>query len=830
MFLKNLLTAIFYIGFPAFIYSQTTIVSGKVTESSTGTAIPFANVIFSGTQDGAITDFEGNFTARTTQKVDSIEVRYIGFLKRSKALQLGKTQVINFQLDEDVQTLGEVVVYAGENPAWSIMRNIVERKKSNDKRSLDAYEYESYTKVEFDVDNISDWFKERKIMRKITNVLDSIEQIAGDDGKPILPVFISEAISQYYYKNDPTFLKENILKTKVSGVGISDGTTTSQIIGSTFQDYNFYQNWLNIVTKEFVSPIADGWKLYYNVYLEDSLYIEDDYCYRIDFQPKRSQDLAFTGSMWITKKDYALRRIDATVPKTANLNYIEKIKIQQDLVQTSAGPWLPQKTRVIVDISQVTKQTAGLLAKFYVSTKDHVVNQPRPNDFYQDRVTMEEDINQFDDSFWDENRHDPLSETEQNVFQMIDTLKKIPIVKTYIDLAKFVVNGYYRVGPVDLGPYNTFLGKNNIEGWRIGLGARTTIAVSNKWTLGGHIGYGFDDERFKYKFYVDRILDRQPWTTLKYEQQKEVEQVWLLNQNIDPSSIFYSLSRFGTLTQPFLINKYRLSFFRQLRAGFGATVSFKNESFDPLFDFAYYKRPSDTEVESNYSVSEGSLNLRYAKDEVFVIDDNQRVSLGPSKWPAFNLDYTYGMRGILGSDFEYHKVKLSVEKKQKMGILGVSNINLSGGYILGDLPYPLLYNTIGNETSFYVNFAYNLMNYFEFSTDKYVELRYRHSFEGFILNTIPVLKKLKLRLIGSANILYGTISQRNVEMTQNRIDANGQEVLSFNKLDRHPYVELGYGVENILKIFSIEAFHRLTYLERNDVSKFGLKFNVQIIL
>lgn len=828
-FLKNLLTAIFF-SLPIVVFSQATIVTGKVTEASNGTPIPFANVIFSGTQDGAITDFEGNFTAKTNQRVDSVEVHYIGFIKRVKALDPGKTQVINFQLDEDVQTLGEVVVFAGENPAWPIMRNVIEHKKQNDKRSLDAFEYESYTKVEFDVDNISDWIKQRKIMRKITNVLDSIEQIAGDDGKPILPIFISEAISKYYYKNDPVYRKEHILKTKVSGVGITDGTTTSQIIGSTFQEYNFYQNWLNIVTKEFVSPLTEGWKLYYDVYLEDSLYIGDDYCYRIDFQPKREQDLAFTGSMWITKEDYALRRIDATVPKAANLNYIEKIKIQQDLIKTSAGPWLPLKTRVIVDISQVTKQTAGLLAKFYVSTKDHLVNEPKQNEFYQNRVTMEEEVTQFDDNYWNDNRHDPLTETEQNVFHMIDTLKKIPVVKTYIDLAKFVVNGYYRIGPLDIGPYSTFLGKNNIEGWRVGFGARTTMAVSNKYTFGGYIGYGFDDDRFKYKFYVDRILDRQPWTTIRYEQQKEVEQVWLLNENIEPTSLFYSLSRFGTLTQPFVIQKYRLSFFRQLRAGLGTTVSLKNEKFNPLFNFNYYKTFDEPETASEFSASEVSVAVRYARDEVFVVDDNRRVSLGPSRWPAFDLDYTYGLKGVIGSDFSYHRFKLSVEKKQKMGILGVSDIKLSGGYVLGDLPYPMLYNTIGNETNFYVNFAYNLMNYFEFSTDKYVELKYRHSFEGFILNAIPLVKKLKLRLIGSANILYGAISDRNVNMAQYETDENENTVLPFRKLDHRPYVELGYGVENIFKIFSVEAFHRLTYLENDDVSRFGLKFSVQIIL
>ncbi len=831
MFVKTAarLTLLFISLTPVLLSAQT-VVTGKVTESATGTPIPFANVIFTGTQDGAITDFEGNFTAKTNAPVDSIEVRYIGFIKRIKPVMRGSSQTINFQLDEDVQTLGEVVVYAGENPAWPIMRKVIEHKKANDKRSLSAYDYESYTKVEFDVDNISDFIQKWKLVKKVQGVLDSIQTIAGEDGKPVLPIFLSEAISRYYYRTDPTLKKENIIKTKVSGVGITDGTLTSQVIGSTFQEYNFYQNWLNIITKEFVSPIADGWKLYYEVYLEDSLYIGDDYCYRIDFYPKREQDLAFTGTMWITQKEHALRRIDATVPREVNLNYIEKIKIQQDLTPTSAGPWLPEKTRVVVDVSQITKQTAGMLAKFYVSTKDHHVNNPMPNDFYLNPVTMEESVRDFDEEYWDEMRHDSLSSTEQNVFMMIDTLKKIPAVKTYMDMAKFLVTGYYKIGAIDLGPYPTFFGKNNIEGVRIGFGARTNIDFSRKWTFGGYLGYGFQDEKYKYKLFVDRIIDRQPWTNIKAEYQQELEQVWLLNDQIEPNSLFYSLSRFGTLTQPFLINKYRLSVFRQLSRGLGVTGAYKYESFAPQFDFDYYVDGSTTETASAYEVSEASITLRYAKDEVFVINDNERLSLGTVRWPAFNLDYTYGMSGVLGSDFEYHKLKLGVEKRQKMGILGVTDIRLTGGYIFGEVPYPLLYNTIGNQTNFYVDFAYNLMNYFEFSTDKYLDFRYRHQFEGFILNTIPLMKKLKWRLIGSANVLYGGLDQKNIDMVQYPQDENGDDILPFYQLDSRPYVELGYGVENILKIFSIEAFHRLTYLDHQDVSKFGLKFSIKVIL
>ncbi len=811
-----------------------TVVTGKVTEASTGTPIPFANVIFTGTREGGITDFDGKFRIQTSTAVDSVEVRYIGFNPRVKPLKRGGTQVVNFQLDENLTELEEVVVYAGENPAWPIMRNVVENKKNNDKRSLTAYEYESYTKIEMDVDNISDKFRNRKLVKKITAVLDSIEQIAGEDGKPVLPIFISEALSRYYYRSNPTFRKENILKTKLRGVGLTDGTTTSQIIGSTLQEYNFYQNWLNIVNKEFVSPIANGWKANYHYYLEDSLMIGDDFCYEIEFEPKQEQNLAFRGRMWITREDFALKRIDAQVPKAANLNFIEKIKIQQDLVKTDAGPWLPEKSRVVVDVSQLTDKTAGFLAKFYISARDIVVNQPKDLAFYQNPVSMEEDVQVYDEAFWDAHRHDTLSATEQNVYRMIDTLKKIPTIKLVTDGLRIAATGHVRMNDyLDLGPYSTLFGLNDVEGMRFGGAFRTRIGLSKHFTLGGYYGYGLDDKESKYRAYVDFILSRKRWTNLLLERQQEIDQVWLLNENVSQGSFFYTFSRFGTLTQPFFYVKNRINLHSQVSRGFQQGIEFKQQSFEPLFPFIY--RVSDANdpfpiSRSNFDISEVTWTTRWGKDEVFLVNDNERVSLGTQRWPAFTLRYTYGIKGLFGSDFEYHKILLSVEKSQKMAALGVSKYRLNFGAVLGELPYPLLYNTLGNETPFYVNFAYNLLNFFEFSSDRFAEFRYRHSFEGLILNHVPLMRKLKWRLVANANVLYGSMTRKNRNLTQTGVDGNGEPIRPFFTFDNKPYVELGYGVENIFKIGRVDFFHRLTYLDHPGVNKFGAKISFQLIL
>ena len=224
--------------------AQETTVQGKVTDARSGDPIPFANVYFKNTQIGMTTDFDGNFLIRTNSPTDSLVAAYVGFKTRIKLVNKGISQTINFQLEEDITALQDVVVKAGENPAFEILRRVQRNKDKNDKRKLSGFEYDTYTKIEIDVDNISDKFREKKIMKQITSVLDSIERIAGEDGRPILPMLITESVSKVYYRDNPALKKELILKTKITGVGVSDGTTVTQMVGSSFQEYNFYQNWL----------------------------------------------------------------------------------------------------------------------------------------------------------------------------------------------------------------------------------------------------------------------------------------------------------------------------------------------------------------------------------------------------------------------------------------------------------------------------------------------------------------------------------------------------------------------------------------------------------
>jgi hypothetical protein len=824
--LRSVLFAFLFL-FSSSLWAQY-LIQGRVTDAETGDPIAFANVILKGTTTGITTDFEGNYQIQSKTLSDSLVVSYLGYITQSKLLQDQPEQVINFQLRSTSFELEAFVFESGENPAFEIIRRASERRKDFDKRSLSAYETKNYTKIEIDIDNLSEEFRQRNSVRKVTAVLDSIQQLTNDEGEKILPVFFSETLSNFYYRNEPELRKEVIQKSKVTGVGITDGSTTSQITGSVFQEYNFYKNWMSILNKDFMSPIADGWKTYYDYDLLDSVLVGQDSCYKLQVYPRREQDLAFSGTIWIKKDDYSLKQVDLTIPKAANLNFVDRIKIQQELAPSTAGPLIPSKTRVLIKIAQVTDGTAGLLAKFYTTTDSVVVNQPKPTSFFNQAVELKPDFGTSDPDFWQNNRPDPLNSEELAVLQMVDTLKTIPIIRFYSEGLKFFATGYKPIGKVDIGPWPGFFNYNNVESVRLGFGARTNYKFSRKWELKGYLAYGFGDQEWKYAASATRILDRNHWTTVQAYSNREIDQVGLEIASLQSNSIFLAASRFGTLRSPYFSTNNGLNFQREFFKGFLVKAGMNLGQFDPLYDF-YYLDKDTREYRSEFQTTEARLGIRYGRDEIIIINDNERASLGSLKWPIFEVNYARGMQWA-GGDMEYTKLSFYVYQRINLGLLGVGRYELDAGKIFGEVPYPILKNHLGNETIFYTTAAFNTMNFTEFTSDQYFSIRYRHSFEGFLLNSVPLIKRLKWRFVGNANALWGSVQDYNVENVPT-VDPEGNPLDTFGRLDfGTPYLELGYGIENIIKFFRVDFFHRMTYLDNPGAKPFHVKVSAQFIL
>ena len=814
-----------------------TAITGKVTDASTGDPVPFANVIIKGSSIGASTDFDGVYEIVGEAESDTLIVSFIGYETKLKFYRKGISQRIDFQLNPESIRLADVVVFARkqENPAWRIMRGIMENKKTNDKRRLIAYEYESYNKIEIDVDNITDKLREKAFMQEITAVLDSIDAIAGEDGKPILPLFISESLSDYYFRSNPRLQKEFIKKTKITGVGIEDGSLISQVIGSSFQEYNFYQNRMSIMEKEFASPIGDGWRVIYDYELEDSLYIGNEFCYQVEFSPKNDQELAFVGTMWIAKDNFALKQIDATMQKTANLNFIEKIKIQQQLVPTTEGAWLPENSRILIDVAELTDGSAGFLAKFYSSNENIRVTEPKPTRFYDRTIELAEDAREMDEAFWNTARHEPLSQTEINVIAMIDTLNNVKFVRTWTEIMKTLARGHIEICKVDLGPYPVTISGNNVEGLRVRLGGRTNEHFSKKWQFNGYGAYGFLDEKFKYGMGGKYIADRKKWTTFSVNYRNDVDQFGVqVNPLTDVSeeSAFLALTQIGNLVRPFRYERVQFEFARQFSRSFSAAAILKNQSYQPLFPFRYRTDINDvnSSLGTNFTTSEVIIRLKYARDETFLINDNSRVSLGTLRWPIFLLSYTRGLKDSREGDFDYHKIDFAISQKLKMGFWGNLDYQISAGHIFNNLPYTLLTSHIGNEQFVYTDIAFNTMNLFEFVSQSYGSLKLQHSFEGFIINRIPLMKRLKWRLVGTGSVLYGGVSQSTLDV-QVLEDEEGNPLTQFDVLNKgKPFAEVGVGVENIFKFFRVDWIHRLTYLDKPNIRRSDIKVSFQITL
>ncbi|MFZ9236213.1 MAG: DUF5686 family protein [Algoriphagus sp.] len=801
---------------------------GKVTDAETGDPIAFASVFLKGKTSGTTTDFEGNYLLKVNSIGDSLSVSYLGYTTQTKVLAKTSEQTLNFQLWPVAFELGTFVFEAGENPAFEVIRQAVAKRETYDKRKLAAYQTKNYTKIEIDIDNLSEEFNQRKSVRSVTSVLDSIRQLTNEEGEKILPVFFSETVSSFYYRNNPELRKEVIEKTKVTGVGITDGSTTSQITGSVFQEYNFYRNWLQILNKDFVSPIADGWRTYYDYDLLEEVLVGQDSCYKLQVYPRREQDLAFTGTIWIKKSDYSLKQVDLTIPKVANLNFVERIKIQQELVATTAGALMPSKTRVLLKIGQLTDNSAGLLAKFYTATDSIVVNQPLETSFFDQAVVLKSDFNQVSADYWKDRRPDPLSEEELAVLQMVDTLKKIPIIRFYSESLKFFATGFLPVKKLDLGPWTEFGNYNNVEGLRFGFGMRTNYSFSNRILVEGYGAYGTVDQRWKYKFGSTWILSRRHWTTLGVRIGRELDQVGLEMENLEGNSIFLAASRFGTLRRPFVSTNQRISFQREFFKGFLVTSSLNKSQFDPLFDFFYYEQGSKA-LRTSFQATEVRAGIRYGRDEIILINDNTRASLGSIKWPIVEMNYTKGIPS-LGSSLDYTKLNFYLYHRINLGLLGVGRYEIDAGKIWGEVPYPLLKNHLGNETLFYTTAAFNTMNFNEFASDQFVSLRYRQSFEGFLFNSIPLVKKLKWRMVGNANVLMGSVQDQNL-LNLPYTTPDGRILESFGRLDpKVPYVELGYGIENIFRFFRVDFFHRMTYLDLPEARPFQVKISAQVIL
>ncbi|MCX6295342.1 MAG: DUF5686 family protein, partial [Bacteroidetes bacterium] len=708
MAIKKLLYLLIFLLFGLSIKAQQeTIITGHVSEIGTNGGIPFVNIYFKGTLIGAITDFDGNYSIKTTTPKDSIYVSLIGYKSKAKKVQKGKTQVINFQLNQEALNLNQVEIRPGINPAIRIIRKAQLNKTKYDRDNLNAIQYVSYTKQEADVDNITPKMRRWRLFRPFAAMWDSLDVIAGEESKANLPVMMSEVISEIYSFKEGEKKHEDVTAVKIKFVGMKDGSAVSQLTGTDFQNYNFCKNNVAVQAKDILSPIADNAMLFYNYILVDSVTIDSMKCYKIDCHPKNKKDLAYTGYIWVTDTTFAIKQLDLGITPEVNVNWIDHARIQQVLIPTESGPWVPSQTRTLVDYTTLTDKFVSMVVRTYNSNKNFVVNKPKEKDYYKTRIEYAENALAKDNSWWGKNRHEQLSQLESKSYDMIDTVRNIPFIRKGVNILYFLFSGYKDVGPVDLGHYINVYGYNAYEGTRLRLGFRTNQKFSKTWVIRGYGAYGFKDQGFKYNLQLEKILTKYPWSKAGIQYRDDIDQIGTsfnysnnINLGQSPNNLNSVFAQIGNISKLVRKQEARIWYEKDFNRGFNTKITFQNILTNPLFPVSFGDQFNIFQTRK-YSITEVLLDARISVKERFVQNGTERISFGNNKSPIITFNYTLGIKDLLDGDFNYHKASISFSNRIKMATLGYSQVFIKAGKVFSQIPYTLLEIPRGNENIFY---------------------------------------------------------------------------------------------------------------------------------
>ena len=790
------------------LHAQKTKVYGTVTDEETGEGLPFVRVYFYDSKIGTTSDSTGKYVLESYYATDSIVFTFLGYKNKVVKIKKDVSQELNCQLSFEVLETEEVVIRPpDEFPSTKLHKKLIANKDVNNKEKLDAYQYELYNKLQFDINNLGDKFQDRGYVKKLDLILEYLD--STESGETYLPLLLSESISDFYYKNHPKKKKEVITATKFTGF---KDLKLDQFTGEMYLDINVYDNYINIFNKGFVSPAANFARMFYRFYLEDSTYIDNRWCYQLKFVPKRSGDLTFEGEMWINDTTYAIKSIKGNISEGANINFVNNLYFEQDFDLVGPEVWMLKSEKLIVDLKYVEQsKTLGMFARKHSSRKYFVINQEHPNDFYKSDNTVEvhPDAKKRSEEYWEEHRHFPLSKQEKGIDEMVDSLYKLPTFKFYKNVVYTATTGYYPFKNVELGNLNNAFSVNPVEKYRFGVALRTTNQFSKKIEIGGRLAYGTGDERFKYAFLTRMNLSSKKRALFSVFYSNDIEQIGLAPNVSSVGSTFGTLFRTGPLDKLTFVEKVGYNLEKDIKKDFVFFTGFEWKEYTALGLANYERIQPITSTIENLNVlttSEFTARIRWAKNEEFVASVFDRKSI-TSKYPAISLQGVFGIKGLLGADYSYQKLDLLISHNTNLGVFGRIKYGVYAGYIFGRAAYPFLKVHEGSQTYWFQSNSFNRMNFFEFISDNYVGAYAEHHFGGLILDRVPLIKTFKWRLVVSGRSVYGTISDKNIAEMILPVSTK-----SFGKI---PYSEASIGIENIFKVLRLDVVWRLSHLDAN---------------
>lgn len=811
------------------ISAQPTRVRGKVTDATTGAPIPFASVLFPNTTIGISTDEEGIYVLETRDTSSVVLATMVGYHQQTKPLVRRSFNQIDFVLEPMEVGIDDVVITPGENPAHPILKGVIRHKPQNNPAELPLYRCATYTKMELDLTNVKPQFRSKRLQRSFGFVFNYVDTSALT-GQAYLPAMISETMADYYHSRQLGISREVIRASRVSGV--DDTFAIAPFTGALQNDINFYSNFIELFSVRFASPLADGGLSFYNYFLIDSMAVEGRKTYKIRFHPKRLTTPVLDGEINIDSATYALQSASVRMPKGLNVNWIKHLHINNSNRMLNDTTWFRNYDHVSAEFSIAmgdSSKMTSFIGTREVSYSDVRLGEPIPKEVLgMDNAVVVEDegAGHRDESYWEKVRPYQLTEKEKGIYAMVDSVQNVPLYRNIYTLINTIVGGYYNTKYIGIGPYYKMASFNRLEGFRMQLGARTTKAVSRKVRVGGYVAYGTRDEDVKGGGSVELSFNRRLMRKLTVRGSHDVVQLGAGQNALTDNNILSSIFSRGGRQRLSMVNRFDAIYEHEWIHGIdnhlGARIQrIYGNKYVPLI------RPDGSKLES---IGDAMLQvgMRISHNEKTFRSTFNRYFL-ESKYPVLSFSLTAGMPKWMNGAYEYYRLEGGLHYRPKLPPLGYSDITVQGGKIFGKVPYPLLKLHEGNATYFYDPYAFSCMNYYEFASDTWVGVFFEHHFNGWLLGRIPLIKKLKWREVFVCKGVWGTLTERN-----NGSLPNTEACLLFpegmGSVDK-PYIEMGFGVENIFRLLRVDCIWRLTHRETmpgQDIQNFAVNMSVRL--
>lgn len=821
-------------------YVGGTHIVGYVRDSVTREGLPFVSVAILGGNDGTVSNEHGGFNIDTDLDIAAIRLTAVGYKPKDVVLNPGQT-VLVVDLSPSTIELSEVVVkrkkdkYSKKNnPAVELMRRIRSHMNEHDPLKSQYYSHEKYERLMYGFNDIDEVASKNRFFRRF-GFLGDYADTSAVTGKRVLPISIKEQVSQEYYRNSPQSHKQIVTGLKSSGIDESmDQASVKRYLDDIFREVDIFGNDVTILSNRFVSPLSAIAADFYKFYLTDTLDVDGERCIELTFTPHTPETFGFVGKLFVALNDSTMfvKRIHMNVPHRINLNYVERVSIDQDFARASDGTRFKVRDDMEVEF-RIIKGTPGLFARRETAYTGHSLLQPQDLEIFNKRgeQTIMADADFMPAEFWTDKRPKLMHTDASTIKQMLARLRQSKLFYWSEKVIVALVKGYVPTSENskwDFGPINTTISGNKLEGVRLRLGGMSTVNLSRHWFARAYVAYGTKDRKFKYmgqleySFNAKKQLDQEfPIHSIRLMHKYDIDKLGQNYLYTNADNVFLQLKR-RTDDKIAYLRTTQLEWKHETLSHFSVALGLEHKVHEAS-KYLPYTLPDGTSLK-RYTQAGFYAELRYAPGEKFYQTRSYRIPINMDA-PIIMLKHTYHPRGWMGSRYEMNKTEIGLQKRFWFSAFGYTDVILKGAKIWNKVAYPDLLIPNANLSYTIQPESYALMDAMEFVNDQYLSWDVTYWANGALLNRIPLIKYLKLREVFTFRGLWGSLSKRNNS-------AEAGDVLLFPEgprcaaMGKKPYMEIGVGLDNILTFIRLDYVWRLTYRDTPGVNRGGVRVSL----